>query len=57
MPIEKTGHNRRMGDSETGGVFEQSARIIDPGTGRTMTVRCVTVKVCDGEAENGNSGW
>lgn len=55
MPLEKVGHNKLMGDSETGRVFEQTGKITDPETGRSMTVRCVTVKLKtatrDGERE------
>ena len=55
MPLEKTGRSKLIGESETGRVFEQKGRIIDPETGRSMTVRCVTVKLKtatrDGESE------
>ena len=55
MPVEKIGRNTLIGDSETGRVFEQTGKITDPETGRTMTVRCVTVKLKtatrDGERE------
>ena len=55
MPLEKPGRNKLMGESETGRVFEQSGKITDPETGRSMTVRCVTVKLKtatrDGERE------
>lgn len=43
LPLEKTGVNKLIGDSETGRVFEQSSQITDPETGHSMTVRCVTV--------------
>jgi IS4 transposase len=55
MPLDKTGVNKLIGESETGRVFEQSGKITDPQTGRSMTVRCVTVKLKtatrDGERE------
>ena len=55
MPLEKIGRNTLIGESETGRVFEQKGRITDPETGRSMTVRCVTVKLKtatrDGERE------
>ena len=55
MPLEKIGRNTLIGESETGRVFEQSGKITDPETGRSMTVRCVTVKLKtatrDGERE------
>ena len=55
MPLEKIGRNKLIGDSETGRVFEQAGKITDPETGRTITVRCVTVKLKtatrDGERE------
>lgn len=55
MPLEKIGRNTLVGESETGHVFEQKARITDPETGRSMTIRCVTLKLKtatkDGERE------
>ena len=55
MPLEKIGRNKLIGESETGRVFEQKARIKDPETGRSMTIRCVTLKLKtatrDGERE------
>ena len=55
MPLDKIGRSKLIGDSETGRVFEQAGKITDPETGRTMTVRCVTVKLKtatrDGERE------
>lgn len=55
MPLEKIGSNKLIGESETGRVFEQTGRITDPETGRSMKVRCVTVKLKtatrDGESE------
>ncbi len=55
MPLDRIGRNKLIGDSETGRVFEQAGKITDPETGRTMTVRCVTVKLKtatrDGERE------
>ena len=55
MPMEKIGRRKRIGDSETGRVFEQKAKITDPETGRPITVRCITLKLKvatkDGERE------
>ncbi len=55
MPLDKIGRSKLVGDSETGRVFEQAGKITDPETGRTMTIRCVTVKLKtstrDGESE------
>lgn len=55
MPIDKIGQNTFIGKSGTGRVFEQKARITDPETGRSMAIRCVTVKLTtptkDGERE------
>jgi IS4 transposase len=55
MPLEKIGQRKLIGESETGRVFEQKAKMIDPETQRLMTVRCITLKLKsatkDGERE------
>ena len=55
MPLEKIGLCKLIGKSETGRVFEQKAKLIDPETGRGLTVRCITLKLKkatkDGERE------
>ncbi|MBM4077888.1 MAG: transposase, partial [Planctomycetes bacterium] len=55
MPLEKIGQPKLIGKSETGRVFEQKAKIINPKSGRPMTVRCITLKLKtatkDGERE------
>jgi IS4 transposase len=55
MPLQLTGRRKLIGQSDTGKVFEQSAVITDPETGRTMTIRCITVcldvATRDGEQE------
>ena len=55
LPLQLTGRRKLIGQSDTGKVFEQSAVITDPETGRTMTIRCITVclnvATRDGEQE------
>jgi len=55
MPLQMIGRRKLIGQSDTGKVYEQKATIIDPETGRTKTIRCVTVKLDvatrDGEQE------
>ncbi len=55
MPLQMIGRRKLIGQSDTGKVYEQKAIIIDPETGRTKTIRCVTVKLDvatrDGEQE------
>ena len=55
MPLQLTGRRKRIGQTDTGKVFEQSAVITDPETGRTKTIRCITVcldvATRDGEQE------
>jgi hypothetical protein len=55
MPIELTGRRKLVGQSETGTVYEQTAFMTDPDTGRRRKLRCITVKLNvatrDGEQE------
>lgn len=55
LPFQKLGQRKLAGTTETGRVFEQKVQLTDPKTGRTMSVRCVTVKLIeptrDGEQE------
>lgn len=55
MPMEKIGQRKLIGESETGPVSEQKAKMLDPETGHSMTVRCITLKLKvatkDGERE------
>ena len=55
MPLQMTGRRKLIGQTDTGKVFEQPAVITDPVTGRTMTIRCITVcldvATRDGERE------
>lgn len=55
MPLRMLGRRKLIGQSDTGAVYEQQARMRDPETGREMTIRCVTVKLKtatrDGEQE------
>jgi IS4 transposase len=54
LPYELIGKRQRIGESETGMVYEQRLRIFD-GEGNSMTIRRVTVELNeptrDGEAE------
>ena len=45
LPLETVGRRKLVGESETGKVFEQKAKITDPETGLQMTIRRVTVKL------------
>ena len=55
MPLQMIGRRKLIGQSDTGKVYEQKATIIDPETGCSKTIRCVTIKLDvatrDGEQE------
>jgi len=45
MPLQLIGRRKLIGQSDTGKVYEQQARMTDPETGRGITIRCITVKL------------
>ena len=45
MPLQLIGRRKLIGQSNTGKVFEQQARMTDPDSGREMKIRCITVKL------------
>jgi len=44
LPLQMIGRRKLIEQSDTGKVYEQKATIINPETGRSQTIRCVTVK-------------
>jgi IS4 transposase len=55
MPLELQGRRKRIGESDTGTVYEQAAHITSPDTGSQLKLRCITIKLKqatrDGEQE------
>jgi IS4 transposase len=45
MPLQLIGRRKLIGQSDTGKVFEQQARMTDPDSGRELKIRCITVKL------------
>jgi len=45
MPLQLIGRRKLIGQSDTGKVFEQQARMTDPDSGREIKIRCITVKL------------
>ena len=45
MPLQLIGRRKLIGQSNTGKVFEQQARMTDPDSGRELKIRCITVKL------------
>ena len=45
LPLKLVGKRKDKGRIETGRVFEQQAEFIEPGTGRKLRGRCITVEL------------